>query len=489
VKPVGNLIVLIAAFLWTTAAWAQDTARTEEAPAVAEEAADGSADAAVDPASEEAAAETGAGSEADLLPPEDLQTLVAPVALYPDTVLIQVLVAATYPLDVVKADRYLSDHPDAAPGDLTDDIGQQGWDESVAVLASAFPDVLNDMAAHIDWTDTVGTAMLAQSDDVMAAVQVMRDQARDTGALQTTEEQTVEVTQDDGGGDTIVIQPADPQVVYVPRYDPDVVYVHDSFDAGDAIAAGLITWGTIAIIDDIFDDDDHWHGYWGCGNCGGWGGGPIIRDPDIDIDVDGDVNIGNRVDIDREAVGDRRDGGGWEPDPDRAQEAREKIADRQRPDGGTKLPVEKPDRGDQLRANLSRETGARDIAGGGGALAGGAAAGGAAAGALNRDGGGANRPQVNRPQVNRPASLPAQDRAAAVDRTKLPQAGNRSTAARPAVAGGNRAAAPKRPATAKAPARKSAGGGGALAKHSGGAKARAGGARGRQSAGGRRPRR
>ncbi len=160
-------------------------------------------------ATEDTAEETAADATEDALLSEDeLQTLVAPVALYPDTLLIQVLVASTYPLDIVKADAFLDDNPDAEPGSLEDEIAAKGWDESVSVLATAFPDVLSDMADHVDWTDTMGTAMLAQSDDVMDAVQVMREQAQDAGTLNSNDQQTVEVTQEGDDGDTIIISPA-----------------------------------------------------------------------------------------------------------------------------------------------------------------------------------------------------------------------------------------------------------------------------------------
>ncbi|MBO9450343.1 DUF3300 domain-containing protein [Tropicibacter sp. R16_0] len=293
--------------------------------------------------SDTAQAEASAEQEAQtLLTQEELQELVGPVALYPDTLLIQVLVAATYPLEVVKADRFVQDNKDAE--DLETQIEAQGWDESVAVLATAFPDVLADMAVHIEWTETIGTAMLAQDDDVMAAVQDMRKIAEEAGTLASGDEQTVEVTQDE----TIIIQPTDPEVVYVPQYEPETVYVDDGSDVGDAVAAGVITFATVALISEIFDDDDDWNDYWGCRNCGGWNGNPIIRNPDIDIDIDGDVNIGDRDNI------------GWDPGDERRDKARDEIGKR-RGDGATTMPVKKPDRGDEMRQRLSKETGAADI--------------------------------------------------------------------------------------------------------------------------------
>lgn len=374
----------------------------------------------------------------DLMSSDELQDLVGPVALFPDTLLIQILVAATYPLDVVKADRLVRDQADASDEDRAAAIEAEGWDESVAVLAEAFPDVLADMAVHIDWTETIGQAMLAQSDDVMDAVQDMRAIANDNGALQSGDEQTVEVTQD-AGDETIIIQPADPEVVYVPQYDPEVVYVDDNNNTGDLVAAGLITFGTVALINEIFDDDDYWNGYWGCHNCGGWGGGPIIHNPDIDIDIDGDVNIGDRDNI------------GWKPDDDRRDKARDEIRDKRDPERPGTLTTKKPDRGDEMRQRLSKETGAADI----------------------------SRPGVDKGNIQRPDSGKLNNHKPAIDRTKAPS--------RPAA--GAPKAKPKvnKPTQARPAVRKPSGGGGgqALKQRASAPKAKAGGNRGRAAAGGR----
>jgi hypothetical protein len=360
---------------------------------------------------QEAAPAEAAG---ELLTAAELQTLVAPVALYPDTLLIQILVGATAPLDVVKADRLLARDDGSDPAAFESQVKAEAFDPSVEVLTLAFPEVLGQMAEHIEWTETMGTAMLAQSDDVLEAVQVMRNVAIDTGALVDSEQQVVSR---DATTETVIIQPADPQVVYVPQYNPQVVY---DTTLSDALITGAVTFGTVALISEIFEDDDDWDDYWGCRNCGGWGGGPIIRDPDIDIDVDGNVNIGNRVDIDR---GDRvtidRDNVnvdrdnlnidrdriendiGWRPDPDRSGDARDKIAARRDEGGATTLPLTRPpSESDALRDRLSSQTGTRDIA-------------------RDRDVGqirdsvAADRPVANRPQVNRPdTARPAENRPA-----------------------------------------------------------------------------
>lgn len=366
-------------------------------------------------------------SDEDLLTQAELENLVAPVALYPDTLLIQILVAATVPFDLVKSDRVLSDNEGAAPEDLKAAVEAEGYDPSVEVLAVAFPEVIAQMATHIEWTETIGDAMLAQSDDVMTAVQTMRTQAINSGALISGEEQVVEVTQDDN----VIIQPANPEVVYVPQYDPQVVYANTSNTnvVGDAIVTGAIAFGTFALIDAIFDDDDDWNGYWGCRNCGGWGGGPIYRNPDIDIDVDGNVNIGNRIDIDKTDIRnrvDRGEDGRWQPNERKTSTAREKIAAKRGPDGATKLPIErKPARSDELRNKLAAKSGAADIA---------------------RP---AARPALeNRPSIQRPSARPDAVKKAAAART-LPQVNRPAAVQKPAI---RKPAAVKKPAAVQRPA-------------------------------------
>lgn len=396
---------------------------------------------------DETTGDTQDEASADLLTDAELQTLVAPVALYPDTLLIQIFVAATQPLEIVKAERYLLDNADRDPAELEPEIDAMGWDPSVTVLATAFPEVVGQMATHIDWTETMGTAMLAQSEDVMDAVQVMRDQAIDSGALISGEEQTVEVAEDD----TVTIVPTNPETVYVPQYDTQTVYTGPS--TGDVIGAALLTFGTVALIDEIFDDDDDWYDYWGCRNCGGWNGNPIVRNPDIDIDVDGNVNIGNEIDL-----GDRTDIG-WKPDPGRQEDARNKIADHKRPEGGRgELPVNRPDgRTDELRAKLSRESGAADISRDGtGAAALAAGAGAVAGGALaNRGGAKKELPPLNPGNVDRDRAAAKQN---AIDRTKQrpdaakqPVKRNAQTAKKPQA---KKAAAQRKPSASKGKAMK-----------------------------------
>jgi hypothetical protein len=150
--------------------------------------------------------------------PQQLQQLVAPIALYSDSLVAQILSAATFPEQVVEADRWVQAHSDLKGDALAQAVDQMQWDPSVKALA-AFPSVLGNMDKNLSWTSTLGDAYYNQQQDVMDAVQVMRQKAQSSGNLKTTPQQTV-TTQ----GQTIIIQPAQPDVVYVPAYNPWVVY-------------------------------------------------------------------------------------------------------------------------------------------------------------------------------------------------------------------------------------------------------------------------
>jgi uncharacterized membrane protein YgcG len=149
---------------------------------------------------------------------QELQQLVAPIALYPDALVAQVLAASTYPSEVVEADRWIQGHSDLKGQALAKEVDKQPWDPSVKALTQ-FPSVLENMDKNLSWTSSLGEAYANQQQDVMDAIQAMRQQARNTGDLNSNEQQTV-TTQ----GSTIIIQPANPEVVYVPAYDPWLVY-------------------------------------------------------------------------------------------------------------------------------------------------------------------------------------------------------------------------------------------------------------------------
>jgi hypothetical protein len=207
-----------------------------------------------------------------LLKPEQLEALVAPIALYPDELLVNVLAASTYPLEVVQADRWLKERKSLKGDALKKEVDGQSWDDSVKALAST-PDVIAMMSDKIDWTKNLGDAVLAQQPDVMDAIQRLRTKAYDNKKLATTKQQKVSV-QTQESKQVIVIEPADPETIYVPYYDPATVYgtwpyadyppyyfAYPSYIGAGVIAAGLAFGAGWAI--------GHWGNYWG-GGCN-WG--------------------------------------------------------------------------------------------------------------------------------------------------------------------------------------------------------------------------
>ena len=157
-----------------------------------------------------------------LLSPDQLDNLVAPIALYPDPLLSQVLAASTYPLEIVEAQQWLGQNSNLQGAQLMDAAKEQNWDPSVQALV-AFPDALWLLANDIRWTTDLGNAFLAQQADVMSAVQRMRAEARANGRLNTTPQQVVTMDTQDGQN-AIEILPADPQVIYVPIYSPTYIW-------------------------------------------------------------------------------------------------------------------------------------------------------------------------------------------------------------------------------------------------------------------------
>jgi hypothetical protein len=179
----------------------------------------------------------------------ELEALVAPIALYPDTLLSEVLMASTYPLEVVQAERWLSANKGLKGDQLKDAVDKQAWDDSVKSLI-ATPSVLEMMSSKIDWTHRLGKAVIDQQADVMDAVQRLRAKAQANNKLQSTKQQNVVVTQEQGR-QVIAIQSTDPNTVYVPYYDPSVVYGEWPYSdyppyywpAPGYIGAGLIAAG------------------------------------------------------------------------------------------------------------------------------------------------------------------------------------------------------------------------------------------------------
>ncbi len=338
--------------------------------------------------------------EEGLLSDEELDELVAPVALYPDALLTQVLIASTYPLDVVKADRLIADNEGLEQAALADLAAEEDWDESVRALTAGFPSLVNNMAGEIGWLELLGDAMLVQTEDVLDAVQRQRARADALGNLESNEAQVVEVVDD-----SITIAPADPQVVYVPTYDPVATYAQPMTAApvvttggvstSDVLTTGAIAFGSALLINEIFDDDDDYYDDYWRGPRIDWDDAELY--PRREVNIDGDVNIDrsrdrnidrdrvnidrdrvnvdrdrvnvdrdrvnvdrDRVDIDRDRnrvdledrrakIGDRdpRDRpkeGAWKPDDKRRDDAKDKIADRNDRKGGGQKSREKRDK-------------------------------------------------------------------------------------------------------------------------------------------------
>jgi hypothetical protein len=211
--------------------------------------------------------------QAAKIPPDQLDSLVAPIALYPDPLLAQTLAASTYPLEIIQLQQWLGRNSTLKDKALADAVAKQQWDPSIQALA-ALPDVVKRLADDIQWTTDLGNAFLAQQNDVMDAVQRMRKKAQDTGNLKSTEQQKVETSVIENKS-VIVVEQANPQVVYVPSYDPVVVYgpaVYPYppiyYPPAGYYAAGLAISFGVGVMMGAF-----WSGGWGWG-CG-WGNNNI----------------------------------------------------------------------------------------------------------------------------------------------------------------------------------------------------------------------
>ncbi len=153
---------------------------------------------------------------------QELDQLLAPIALYPDALLAQILMASTYPLEIVIAERWRKANPNLKDKALEDALQQHPWDPSVKSL-TVFPQVLTMMSERLDWTQKLGDAFLAQQQDVLATAQALRAKALAQGSLKDSSEQKV-ITGTENNQTIIKIEPANPEIVYVPTYDPTVVY-------------------------------------------------------------------------------------------------------------------------------------------------------------------------------------------------------------------------------------------------------------------------
>ena len=209
-----------------------------------------------------------AAPNAQPLKPAELDQLVAPIALYPDPLLAQVLMAAAYPLDIVQAGRWLEANKTLKGDALKAAVDKQPWDDSIKSLV-ATPDVLQLMSSKLDWTQKLGDAVVAQQADVMDAIQRLRTKAQANNKLQSTKEQKVSVQQVNNK-QYIAIEPTDPEMMYVPYYDPGVVYGDWAYPeyppyywpAPGYIGAGLLATGVAFGAGYALG---RWHGgnYWG----------------------------------------------------------------------------------------------------------------------------------------------------------------------------------------------------------------------------------
>src|SRR5438093_9906011 len=240
--------------------------------------------------------------EAPKLASGELDSLVAPIALYPDPLLAQTLAAATYPLEVIQLQQGMDRNKNLQGKALADAVAKQPWDPSVQSLVE-FPDVVQRMAGNIQWTTDLGNAFLAQQSDVMDAVQTMRAKAQGTGTLKTSAQQKVDTETVSSGKQVITIEQANPDVVYVPSYDPQVVYgaappaypyypyTYPGYVPGTAlawgagIALGAAAWGS-------------WGGHWG--NCD-WNGG--------NVKINNNYNYNRNNNFNRNVS---RQGGNWQ---------------------------------------------------------------------------------------------------------------------------------------------------------------------------------
>ena len=401
-----------------------------------------------------------------LLKPEEVDALVAPIALYPDNLLSLVLMASTYPLEVVQADRWVSSNKNLKGDELKAAVDKQGWDDSVKSLV-ATPDVLSMMSTKLDWTQKLGDAVLAQQQDVMDAVQRLRAKADANNKLTTTKQQKVTKSQQ-GSKQYIAIEPTDPETMYVPYYDPGVVYGgwpypsyppyyfgYPGYIAGGVIASGLAFGAGYAL------------GRWTSGG-NYWGGNVNWNNNNINI---------NRPQVN--PLG----GNNWQHNPQHRQGVKYNnggVANKfggnaNRATAGNRMDF----RGQGGQAGLGDRGGNRP-GGGDRPGAGNRPGGGDRPGAGNRPGGG-DRPGAG----NRPGGGGAAQRPSGGNR---PGGGGQRPAARPGGGGGNALAGAggggRGAAMASARGRGSMGGGGGGARAGGGGGARAGGGGGRGGGGG-----
>src|SRR5277367_704576 len=301
-----------------------------------------------------------ADEQAASIPPEQLDSLVAPIALYPDPLLSQTLVASTYPLEIIQLQQWLEKNKALKDKALADAVAKQPWDPSVQGLA-AMPDLVKFLADDVQWTTDLGNAFLAQQNDVMEAVQRMRQKAQGLGNLKTTEQQKVE-TKVVESKQVIVIEQANPEVIYVPSYNPTVVYGAPIYPyppiayppvgyyaAGMAISFGVgLAMGAA------------WGGGWGYG-CGWGGNNNVTINNNNNFNRNSNINGGNRNNINggnRPSNQPARGGAGgnnWQHNPQHRGGTPYGNRDTANKFGGTTRGASVSDRQAGARQNLSQQ--------------------------------------------------------------------------------------------------------------------------------------
>jgi hypothetical protein len=223
--------------------------------------------------------------ESKLFKQEELDQMLAPIALYPDDLLTQILMASTYPLEIIQAARWANQNKDLKGDALTQALEKEDWDPSVKSLVN-FPDVLSKMNENLEWMQKLGDAFLSQQKQVLDTIQNLRKKAQEAGNLKTTEQQKVVVQED-----TIAIQPANPEVIYVPTYDPGVVYggwwwpLFPPYPPFFPFLPRPTPYGAMAFRAGVAMGAA-WGYAWGHAN---WRGG------DVDINVNRNTNINNNI--------------------------------------------------------------------------------------------------------------------------------------------------------------------------------------------------
>jgi hypothetical protein len=390
-----------------------------------------------------------APAEAPAFTASQLEAMTAPIALYPDSLVMQILMASTYPLEIVEAGRWVKANPGLEGTALEEALKQQDWDVAVKALCG-FPEVVTRMNDNLDWTQDLGDAFLAQQADVLDAVQRMRGDAYKAGNLKTTEQQVVTQQPDK----IIVIESADPQVVYVPSYSPTVVYAtpppptyYPAMYAPPPPGTGMMMFATGMMWGAALSGGCNW----------GWGGS------DVNIDVNRSNTFNNNTNINANRTNIQGGAGGkgsWNHNPEHRGGVNYKNGQTAQKYGA---------KGGSTRATQSQARGYS----GGGKSAGTMGAGQGGASAANRASGatGSRQPSSaakSTGAAQRPSASAAQRPASSGQRASAAPSG----ASKSSAWGGSKSPSSDRAASSRGSASRSGGGGGGRSGGGGGGRRR-----------------